>query len=320
MSTQATKVLSIIGLIILGVILFLGGMFYGRAQTSAAFYPGSMMFGNSGYAPGDNYGANMMGDYTGDPGNYGGMMGSYGNMPGGFGGMMGNFGNMPGGYGGMMGGYNNMPGGFGGMTGNFGDMAGFGSMMGSGMMGGLGLTTADPLTIEEAQTAVNDYLASLNNDNLTLGEVMIFDNQAYAQVMDKSSGDGAFEVLVDPVTGNVFPEPGPNMMWNSEYSPMAGMMGAGMMGGGNMMGSFGFTPGGDATVTAEEAVSISQEYLDTALPGTVASDDVTAFPGYYTLHIEQDGEIIGMMSVNAVTGDVFPHFWHGEFITMSEHE
>ncbi|NKQ37175.1 MAG: hypothetical protein HF973_16360 [Chloroflexi bacterium] len=49
MSTQATKVLSIIGLIILGVILFLGGMFFGRAQTSAAFYPGSMMFGNTGY-------------------------------------------------------------------------------------------------------------------------------------------------------------------------------------------------------------------------------------------------------------------------------
>ena len=82
MSTQATKVLSIIGLIILGVILFLGGMFFGRAQTSAAFYPGSMMFGNSGYASGDNYSPNMMGDYTGDPGNYGSMMGNYGNMPG----------------------------------------------------------------------------------------------------------------------------------------------------------------------------------------------------------------------------------------------
>lgn len=294
MSTQATKVLSIIGLIILGVILFLGGMFLGRAQTSAAFYPGSMMLTGNGYAQGSNFGPNMMGDFANNSGSYDNMMGSYGSMTGGYGNMMGSFDMMNGGYG-------NIP--------------GFATMM-----GGLGLTTADPLTIEEAQTAVTDYLASLNNDNLTLGEVMIFDNQAYAQVMDKSRGAGAFELLVDPVTGNVFPEPGPNMMWNTEYSPMAGMMGAGMMGGGNMMGSSGFTPGGDSTVTTKEAVSISQEYLDTALPGTVASDDVTAFPGYYTLHIEQDGKIIGMMSVNAVTGDVFPHFWHGEFITMSDHE
>ncbi len=307
-NSQTTKILFVVGLIILGIVLFLGGMFFGQAQANPGFYPGSMMFFNDSYAPENGYGPGMMGDFTGNPGGYGGMMGGYG-------GMMGSYGNMPGGYGGMMGGYGNMPGGYGGMMGSYGNMPGFGAMM-----GGLGLTTADPLTIEEAQTAVNDYLASLNNDNLALGEVMIFDNQAYAQIMDKSSGDGAFEVLVDPVTGNVFPEPGPNMMWNTEYSPMAGMMGAGMMGGGNMMGSFGFTPGGDATVTAEEAVRISQEYLDSALPGTTASNDVTAFPGYYTLHIEKDGEITGMMSVNAITGDVFPHFWHGEFIGMSEHE
>ena len=294
---NTTRILAIVGLVILAIVLFLGGMFYGQAQAStAAFYPGNMMFADGRYAGGEGF-YDMMGG-----GNYGMMDGSFG--------MMGNVAGAPG--------YNNY-GGYGGYGMMGSGMMGAG-MMGSGMMGGLGLSNADPLSIEEAQTAVNDYLASLNNDNLVLGEVMIFDNQAYAQVMDKASGEGAFEVLVDPVTGNVFPEPGPNMMWNNEYSPMAGMMGAGMMGGGSMMGGFGFTPGAAANVTATEAVEIAQQYLDASLPGTVASDDVTTFPGYYTLHIEEDGQIIGMLSVNAVTGDVFPHFWHGEFIEMSEHE
>ena len=83
-------------------------------------------------------------------------------------------------------------------------------------------------------------------------------NGRYEERVDKTSGSGAFEVLVDPVTRSVFPEPGPNMMWNTEYGMMsgsnfetiAGMMGgqfdSGMMGnsqynsgmmGGNMMGS-----------------------------------------------------------------------------------
>ena len=219
-----------------------------------------------------------------------------------------NFGATSGGYG-MMGGNEAA------FDNNFGIMGNGGY----GMMGSFGLSDADPLSIEEAETAVNDYLTSLDNGNLTLGEIMIFDNQAYAQVMDKNSGAGAFELLVDPATGKVFPEPGPNMMWNSEYSHMTGMMGTGMMGSGNMTGNFGFTSGGDSDVTAAEAVQIAQEYLDTALPGTAAGEDVTVFPGYYTLHIEEDGEITGMLSVNATGGAVFPHFWHGDFITMSEH-
>ncbi|NIP27727.1 MAG: hypothetical protein GWO38_28915, partial [Phycisphaerae bacterium] len=55
--------------------------------------------------------------------------------------------------------------------------------------------------------------------------------------MDNDTGSGAFEVLVDPVTRNVFPEPGPNMMWNTEY----GMMSGGNMGmmGGMMNGQYG---------------------------------------------------------------------------------
>jgi len=266
------------------------------------------------------------------------------------------------------------------------------NMMNSGMMGSYGnLEDVEPLSIEDAETAVSTYLTTLDNTNLELGEVMIFENHAYAQILDSETSLGAFEVLVDPVTQNVYPEPGPNMMWNTEFGMMSGnfdmmdmmmnggMMGGGMMGGnmmggnmmgnwdgengygsmdgsmmdnldgensygsmdgsmmdnldgengygsmnggmmgmmsGNMMSGFGVAPGVEISVTADEALEIAQQYLDEYLPDTIV-DQADAFPGYYTSHVEQDGEIIGMLSVNAYTGQVFLHHWHGDFIEMS---
>jgi hypothetical protein len=289
--------LGVVGLLV-GVALLFGGFFLGQANATdnqAGWMMGSgqrgLDFIGEGNGPaGCDYGAGAA------------MMG---------GGMIGN--------------------GFNGEACNYGMMGnGFG-MMGSGMMGGYGfggLADVDPLSIEEAETAVNDYLASLGDDNLALGEVMIFDNHAYAQILDKSSDSGAFEVLVDPVSGNVYPEPGPNMMWNTEYGHMGGFGGYGMMGGmmgrgmmnGNMLGNFGFDPNAEISVTGEEAIAIAQKYLDTYLNGTTADETADTFPGYYTIHVLRDGEIIGMLSVNAYTGQVFLHHWHGEFLEMSGEE
>ena len=42
-----------------------------------------------------------------------------------------------------------------------------------------------------------------------------------------------------------------------------------------------------------------------------------AFPGYYTLETLKGGKITGMISVNATTGAVWPHWWHGPFIAKS---
>ena len=196
-------------------------------------------------------------------------------------------------------------------------------MMSGGMMGGTSLYGLEPLTLAEAEAALNDYLASLGNDDLRLGEIMIFDNHAYAEIVEASTGIGAMEVLVDPVTRAVYPEHGPNMMWNLKYSPMAGF---GMMGG--MMGQFGSRSSGfglgrleasaEMPVTAPEAVEAAQEYLDRYLPGSVADEHADPFYGYYTLHILRDGETVGMLSVNGYSAQVFLHSWHGDFVEMTE--
>ena len=129
-------------------------------------------------------------------------------------------------------------------------------MTGSGMMNGWGgtwspeyKTNTEPITIDQAVEIAEKYLSSLGNSDLALAEIMEFSYNFYAEVEEKSTGIHAFELLMDRYTGSVYPEPGPNMMWNTKYGHMmgSGMMGSGMMGPGmmgpGMMGSGMMGPG-----------------------------------------------------------------------------
>jgi len=201
-----------------------------------------------------------------------------------------------------------------------------GGMMGGGMMGGHGYwsgSAADltPLTVDQATQAAEKYLAGLNNADLKIAEVMIFDNNSYVRVVEQSTGIGAFELLVDPATQAAYPEYGPNMMWNLKYG---GMNHQGMMGGrGGMMGGYAWstTPAdvsAEMPVSAQQALETAQKYLDTYLPGTTTAEDADPFYGYYTIDTLRDGKIVGMLSVNGYNSQVFLHTWHGNFIEMSE--
>ncbi|HEY4721615.1 MAG TPA: hypothetical protein VII92_07190, partial [Anaerolineae bacterium] len=160
--------------------------------------------------------------------------------------------------------------------------------------------------------------ASFNNPNLVISEIMIFDNNAYARITEKATSIGAFELLVDPATLSVFPEYGPNMMWNLKYGMMGGLGSRGIMGGGMMGGATTAQPTDKMPVSADEAAQTAQRYLDTYLPGAKASAQPDPFYGYYTIEFLRDGKTAGMLSVNGYTQQVFLHTWHGNFIEISE--
>ncbi len=187
-------------------------------------------------------------------------------------------------------------------------------MMGGGMMGGgwgnyNPNTNAKPITIDQAADAVQGYLNVYYGGRVTLTEVIDFAWNYYAEVKEKDTGIHAIELLIDKYTGRVSPEMGPNMMWNTKYSPMGGMMGN--YGGGS--------PTANMPVSADRAKTLAQQYLDTNLPGlTVAEADT--FYGYYTLHTLQNGQVEGMLSINGYTGAVWYHTWHGPFLGMKEYE
>jgi len=160
-------------------------------------------------------------------------------------------------------------------------------------------------SIDSALTISERYRASLNNPNIAIGEIMEFEQNFYVVYYEKSTGLGAFEMLIDKRTGRIFPEYGPNMMWNTKY------------GHGAMMGGWSQIPSGQIPIDHDEAVLIAQEVLDHSYLGTI-TEDTHRFYGYYTVHVAKDGEIFGMLSVNGYDGAVWYHNWHGSYIQSRE--
>jgi len=211
------------------------------------------------------------------------------------------------------------------------------SRFGPGMMGyassGSGAPVSDLAGAKRQAQRFADRL------DLRIGEVMQFENNYYAELVEPG-GNRATEVLVNPATGAVFLEYGPAMMWNTRYGMMGGRSGSrGMMGGspgsGGMMsggpgsgGMMGGEYGGDPTwapspettrpsVSAQEAKAVAARWL--AREGSeLRAGTADAFPGYYTLHVLEGDRLAGMLSVNAYTGAVWYHRWHGRFLSMTE--
>jgi len=144
------------------------------------------------------------------------------------------------------------------------------------------------VTTIAAARARADAAASPNG--LHTGEVMQFSDNFYVELKD-ASGASATEVLVDPATGAVFTEFGPAMMWTTGTAPYA--------------------------VSSDRATAIANAWLQANAAGqTVGMTDV--FPGHYTMDTVSGGNTVGMLSVNATTGAVWYHTWHGTFIAKED--
>ena len=117
------------------------------------------------------------------------------------------------------------------------------------------------ITIDNAVQLFQSYLTRLGNPDLALHEVEEYENNFYATYYEKNTGIFAFQMLLwkpgSPWTGGmmgngmmsgvVMPEPGPNLMWNTKYGVMGGMMGI-----------YRQTPTSSMTVTPEQGKAIAQ--------------------------------------------------------------
>ena len=181
----------------------------------------------------------------------------------------------------------------------------WGGCMGRGIVGSASYpttTSTTPLTITQAAEIAKTYVDSLGNPDLTVKQIEEYTNNFYVPVTQVSTGNGAFELLINKNTGAVTPEPGPNMMWNTQY-----IFGVGFC---NWLRGTTTTT---STVTVEQAKTDAQQYLSSYLQSTTVGD-ATSFPGYYTVEVLQNGTPYGMLSVNAFTGQVWYHTWHGAFV------
>jgi hypothetical protein len=168
-------------------------------------------------------------------------------------------------------------------------------MMGNGMMGNWWLpgNGTRVQTLDQARQRATAFADRLG---LRVGEIMQFSRNFYAE-LQTTDGHPATEALVNPTDGAVQLEYGPAMMWNTDYGMHYGSR-------------------SQARISATQARTIAQQWLRDH-GNTLTAGDPEPYPGYYTLHTLRDGKITGMLSVNASTGQVWYHTWHGTYIATS---
>jgi hypothetical protein len=172
-------------------------------------------------------------------------------------------------------------------------MMGGGGMMGAaggGMMTGRVWLAGDGVPVASIAAARARAAQAAQPAGLHPGEVIWFANGFYVELKD-AAGNPSTEVLVDPTGGGVSTEPGPAMMWNTGSTA--------------------------ATVSADQARTIAGRWLDANRPGE-AVGSLDAYPGYYTVDTVAGSTTKAMLSVNAATGQVWYHTWHGAFIAKQD--
>lgn len=174
-------------------------------------------------------------------------------------------------------------------------------MMGTNMNGIVDSPANQTVDAVKAGQLVKGYIISLKLEGVSLAEIMEFENHFYVELKE-DSGKYSHELIVDKATGAIYPEMGPNMMWNIKYGHMGGMT--------SPMGS---SNDEKPMVSPEESIDIANRYLAGFNTGETAAEP-HQFYGYYTLHTFRDGSIYGMLSVNSYSGQVWYHNWHGKYI------
>jgi hypothetical protein len=162
------------------------------------------------------------------------------------------------------------------------------------------------ISFEEVKSAAEKYLNDIGLQNVKIKEIMEFSNNFYIETVEKDSGIGAIELLLDKTNGTISPEYGPNMMWNQKY----GMR--------SMMGNNQFDI--NMKIDEQKAIEIANSYLAKTSQNEFASTEGQKFYGYYTIDtVNKDGTVVRMLSVNGFTGQVWYHTWHGTFKGMEEY-
>jgi hypothetical protein len=165
-----------------------------------------------------------------------------------------------------------------------------GNSAGNGMMGGRVWLDGNSTPVTTIAAARARAVEAGAPSQLHPGEVMQFSLNFYVELKD-ASGASAGEVLVDPASGAVVTEYGPAMMWTSGSNAPA--------------------------IPADQATTVANQWLQANAPGeTVGSTDL--FPGHFTMDTVSGGKTVGMLSVNATTGAVWYHTWHGTFIAKED--
>jgi hypothetical protein len=183
-----------------------------------------------------------------------------------------------------------------GMMNNPGYNYGYGSGMMGNMMAGnmmaLYYPESRPIPQDEAIRNMQSF-AHQYGPNIEVEDFMTFSSNYYGVVKDANSSQEIAEVLVDRYSGSAYPEPGPNMIWNTQYGA-------------------GRAQAEGVTYDLAGSKKLAEEFLTGYLPEAQIMES-HEMPGYYTFDFGRK-DIEGMLSVNAYSGQIWVHTWHGSYL------
>ena len=177
-------------------------------------------------------------------------------------------------------------------SGNYGYGPG---MMGNMMMGNMMAIyspESKPISQDVALKNMENFSKQYGS-NTEVDDFMTFSSNYYAIVKDTSSGQDIAEILADRYSGSAYPEPGPNMMWNTLYGA-------------------GRTQAGGSGYDLVGAQKLANDFLTGYLPGAQIQES-HEMPGYYTFDFGRN-DTESMLSVNTYTGQIWVHTWHGSYL------
>jgi hypothetical protein len=167
------------------------------------------------------------------------------------------------------------------------------------------------LTGDQAIKAATNALATRNNPDFQIAEVLEFEDAFYVRVAEQSTGINAFELLVHPHTGIVRQEAGPSMIWNTKYGGSEGM--AAIMRQGWAAPGAG-QPTADMLIKPDQALKNAQAYLD-AQKNAQKVMQAAKYYGYYVVPtLGSDGRVAGLLAVNGYTGRVWDENRFGKLL------
>ncbi len=144
-----------------------------------------------------------------------------------------------------------------------------------------------------------EFINKQLGEQYTVGDILVFNNSPYyISVIDRKTGNGAFELLYDPYSNRFSPAPGPNRMWNLNNA------GTGV----NQNKNVNTT----VNLSREESVEQAEYFLQENGSQLTVESEGQLFNGYYTFYTGVGDKTVGMISVNSGSGEVWFHNWHGQ--------
>ena len=173
----------------------------------------------------------------------------------------------------------------------------------------------DEYTLEELTENVETLLENYS-EPLKISMIYVFkDRDPYFLITEVDTGRGAMELRASIRTGQIYPDRSVASMWNVKYMQRMGnrrIMGAGMMGGYTRYYDF------DNEYTHEEAVEIAQNYVTLKMDGYILDSNHHTFYGYYAFHLLKDSEIVGILRVNAYSGQTAFSRFSGTLVEINK--